>query len=92
MQIDITKLEIEEWTVNIIEERVTVNYLLLDNDDVIWIREEATFWRVVPTPIDEEGNPIPIPDSWYQLPQDYALHLNDITTHAEGILTTKFLS
>jgi len=92
LTITVTTLEIEEWTVNIIKENVTIHYLLLDDLGNIWIRDEAIFWRVIPEPTDDEGNPIPIPENWYQLPTDYALHLNEITSHAEGILQTKFLS
>lgn len=89
--ISISNLEIEEWIVNIIKENVTIKYLLLDDNNVIWMREEAIFWKTIPTPTDEEGNPIPIPDNWYELPIDYVIHLNEITNHAETILTQKFL-
>jgi hypothetical protein len=90
--ISVTTLEIEEWTVNIFRENVTIKYFLLDADGRIWIRDEAIFWRTLPSPTDDEGNPISIPDNWYQLPIEYAIHLNDITTHAEGILQNKFLN
>lgn len=87
--INITQLEIEWWTVNIIKENVTVGYLLLDDDNKIWDRGEVIFWRTLPTPTDDEGNPIPIPENWYTLPPTYVNHLNDITTHAETILLPK---
>lgn len=84
--INITQLEIEEWTVNIIKENVTINYLLKDDNDVIWIRDQAIFWRVIPEVTDEMGNPVPTPENWHELPSAYVLHLNDITNHAESIL------
>lgn len=87
--INITQLEIEMWTVNIIRENVTVQYLLKDDNEVIWDRGEVIFWRTMPTPTDELGNPVPIPENWYQLPPAYALHLNEITQHAETILLPK---
>lgn len=84
--INITDLEIEEWTVNIIRENVTVNYLLKDSEGIIWVRNSAIFWRNIPEVTDELGNPVPPPDNWYELPTTYVSHLNDITTHAETIL------
>lgn len=91
MQITITDLEIEEWSVNLIQEKVTVKYLLKDSDGIIWIRDTAVFWRVIPVIYEEPGVPAPTPDYWYLLPNDYVLYLNEIKNHAETILTNKFL-
>jgi hypothetical protein len=75
---------VDEWTVNLNLENVTVRYRVVDDAGKTWINDEAIFWRNIPVLTDPDGNPTPVPDRWYQLPLAYLPTLlqmaSDITT------------
>ena len=82
---------IDEWTVNLNTENVTVRYRVVDDNGWVWADGLAVFWRNIPQLIDPNGNPAPIPDNWFQLPTTYVQTLNDLNTDIHTALL-KFVS
>lgn len=67
--ITIDDINVTTWTVDLLKENVTAVYEILVNDGSVYKTDTVVFWRVIPTPgNDPNGDPIPNPPSWYQLP------------------------
>lgn len=91
MIIELTDVEIVEWKVSLIRQCVEINYGLMDSSGNVWVRDVATFWNEIPETFDPEGNPLPTPSNWFQLPLEYASILIDLTEDAKTAIATRFL-
>lgn len=67
------------------QECVKVQYSLIDENNKEWIRDVATFWRVIPPET-------PVPDNWFQLPETYIPTLVGLRDDANAALIAKFLT
>jgi hypothetical protein len=83
---------VHDWTVDMINEKVDVGYSLSDDTGKIWFTGHAIFWRNIPELTDDDGNPLPTPDNWFQLPESYVSTLVSITNAIESALSNKFLN
>jgi len=71
---------------------VIVTYKMIDDSGIKYINGSAYFWVDIPnTGLDLYGNPIPIPDNWFQLPSSYFPTLLQLKNDADIVLTNKFL-
>ena len=86
--ITLADIKIHDWTVEVDYQRVIVSYSILkDTGEEYLDRQTAIFWRYIPDPgNDDLGNPIPVPDNWYQLPEEYVQMLTDLTLDARSAL------
>jgi hypothetical protein len=89
--IELTHVQVTDWTVNLILEQVVVNYDLMDADQTIWARGTAIFWRNIPNPVDVDGNPTARPEEWFQLPNSYAVTLNNLNEDIKNWVAERFL-
>lgn len=71
---------------------VVVDYKMVDSEGNRFTIGKAYFWVVIPDPgTDPFGNPVPIPDNWFQLPASYFPTLLGLRDDADTALTAKFL-
>ena len=89
--ITLSDVLIDEWTVNLNAENVTVRYRVVDDTGRVWVDGLAVFWRNFPQLTDPNGNPAPIPDNWFQLPTTYIQTLSGLNTDIHTALL-KFVS
>lgn len=90
--ITLTNLVIKQIYLNYMSEVVEVFYDMIDADGLVWETGSAKFWVTLPPPlIDQEGNPMPLPDNWFQLPSSYFPTLLQLRSDADDVLTAKFL-
>lgn len=84
--------EHEILTVDIPNENVTVPFKLLDADGKTWMIGTAIFWREIPELRDPEGNLLPTPEEWFQIPLAYLQDLADMTNDIHTALVSRFLT
>lgn len=90
--ISLTDLIIQTIAIDYEVQVVRVYYSMIDSTGISWKKEEALFWVTIPDPgYDEYGNPLPIPDNWFQLPSSYFPTLLSLQSDADTALTNKFL-
>lgn len=79
--ITLSDIKVNTWTVDPDNLRVIANYHFLDDQgNVFGDNQQAIFWVTIPSPgVDPEGQPIPVPDNWYQLPKTYLPTLVNIS-------------
>ena len=84
LTITLNDVRINHWMVDIDNLRVIVNYSILkDTGDEYGDRSEAIFWVTMPDPTNDPwGNPLPLPDNWYMLPEEYVTQLANLTNDA----------
>jgi acyl-CoA thioesterase FadM len=81
--ITLTDVIINQWIVDAENQNVTVHYRIVDQNGDIYQTGHAIFWVTIPDlGVDHNGNPIPMPDNWYQLPAEYVTTLADLTADA----------
>jgi len=69
--INVVAVKITNWMVDVENYRVIAYYNLLDDTGRVYSRGEAIWYRTLPERgTDEQGRPEPMPDNWYELPQD----------------------
>lgn len=78
--ITLSDIRVVQWTVNVQMRHVRVRYHILDDQDAEYGAGDAIFWETLPAHrIDADGDPIPHPPEWYQLPAQYSQILTDLT-------------
>jgi hypothetical protein len=83
--IELTDVNVREWTVNVEEQRVDVLYMLETEEGEGYKSGKAIFWAAMPT------EPDPPPDNWYDLPSGYAQTLLNLTNDAESAIANREL-
>jgi hypothetical protein len=90
--IALTDLVINYIIIDYEQQKATVNYKMIDADNKTWVTGEAIFWVTIPDPGKGlDGNPLPIPDNWFQLSASYFPTLVSLRNDADTALTSKFL-
>jgi hypothetical protein len=80
LTITLNDIRIITWTVDVDRRTVTVHYQRLTDTGDPLDDGMAVFWDTLPDPgTDPQGNPVPLPSNWYQLPTQYAQILTDLT-------------
>lgn len=84
----IDNIAVRQWRIDVENRRAIVSYDLMRSDGEPYkVDQTAIFWETVPDPVlDVEGNPIPNPDNWYQLPLAYSQLLTDLTVDIRSAL------
>jgi hypothetical protein len=74
------------------QQLVKASYKKVDANGQAYLTGEALFWVTMPNPgVDPSGNPLPIPDNWFKLPDQYLPTLLSLRDDADTALTAKFL-
>ena len=83
--------KIREIKIDIEAQRVIVLYDILDEATGNVIRSgDATFWVTIPDlGEDDEGNPLPAPETWFQIPDGYFATLVDLHNAAQTAIGNK---
>jgi hypothetical protein len=86
--VTLTDIKIEKWTVDTINQHVTIYFQIKDDQGNIYKQDYAIFWADLPDNggTDHLGNILPVPDNWYQLPIEYINTLTNLTTDARSAL------
>jgi hypothetical protein len=85
--ITLTDIRIGSWRVDVLLKRVAVDYSILEDTGETFSKGIAIFWEVIPEPTtDPDGNTVPNPDNWYQLPPEHVAHLTALTVDARAAL------
>jgi hypothetical protein len=72
---------------------VDVAWSVLDTEGEVWQHGTARFWETIPDPGDDQfGNPLPVPDDWYQLPASHLQVLTDLTLDAKAALSAALIN
>jgi hypothetical protein len=81
LTITLNDIKVVSWTVDVSKRNVTVVYYRLEDTGDSLDGGEAVFWETLPDlGLDyDTGQPIPLPDHWYQLPAQYSQVLTDLT-------------
>lgn len=88
----LTDLVISTMIINYDKQFAHVEYFLVDDNGFRWVKGDAIFWVTIPNPgLDPNGDPLPIPENWFQLPAGYISTLIDLRNDADAALTSKFL-
>lgn len=83
--ITLSDIKILNWTLDVDNRNVTVNYQIRDQNDDTFESGQAVFWETLPVPKPGiNGEPGVNPDNWYQLPAQYSQALTDITLAARS--------
>ena len=84
LTITLNDVKINHWMVDIENLRVIANYSILkDTGEEYGGRQEAIFWVTMPEQTNDPwGNPLPYPDNWYTLPEEYVTQLANLTSDA----------
>lgn len=81
--IELTVLEIAGMYVDIINQKVIVNYFMTDADGKKWVHgQQETYWVTLPDPAGPTDQ---------QLPAQYLQNLVALYTAAKADLTTRYL-
>jgi hypothetical protein len=79
----LSDVKILDWAVNVELRNVVVHYYRLFDDGAEYDDGYATFWETIPNPgTDPNGDPLPIPDDWYQLPASHVTAIITLTQDA----------
>lgn len=93
VSITLTNLVIRQIILDYDLARVHVAYDRVDADGKKWDSGDAYFWAAMPEMAnDMNGNPIPLPENWFQLPEEYFPTLIGLRDDADNALTAKFLA
>lgn len=85
--ITVDNIRIDFWTVDVEERMVEVHFWAIDaNNETVGDKQVAFFWETIPQDLDAEGNPIPPPDTYYQLPSGYITTLINLTQDCKAAL------
>lgn len=76
--INVTDIKIIQWTVNVADQNVTVDFQMMKDDGTPYERLKAVFWAIMP--------PEPHDAYWYQLPAEYVTTLTNLTVDARTAL------
>ena len=76
--INIVDIKIIQWTVDVAQANVTVDFQLIKDDGTPYARLKAVFWVTMPAGVQEPY--------WYQLPLEYVTTLTNITLDARTAL------
>jgi hypothetical protein len=88
----LTNLVISSITIDYERQMAAVNYKMITDNGIQYEKGTGYFWVVIPDPgLDPDGNPLPIPDNWFQLPSSYFPTLLQLKNDADIVLTNKFL-
>lgn len=74
-------IEIVAWRADPVQQNVIAIYYVLESDGSRHgTQKQATFWKTIPDPgTDPEGDPLPLPADWKQLPPEHAPMLGTVT-------------
>ena len=85
--ITLNNIKITAWRVDVPNRRVDVYYQVMEGTGEVFEAGVAVFWETIPPEQDDgEGNPVPRPDNWYQLPAKYNQLLTDLTVDSRSAL------
>jgi len=90
--VTLSDVKITNININIEGEFVLVGYQMLDDTGQSWVQGEAIFWRNIPEQTGPDGNPLPTPDNWYQLPASYLPTLVQLRDDARTAIINKVLA
>lgn len=90
--ITLTDLVIKQILLDYDLQRVHVTYDLIDSNGKKWDKGDAFFWVTIPALANDVfGNPVPVPNNWFQLPSEYFPILIGLRNDADIALTARFL-
>jgi len=91
--ITLDDIKLVDWRVVIDDQCAIARYYFVDDAGKLFgDMQTAIFWVSIPNPgVDPLGNPLPVPDNWYQLPTKYLTTLMsinaDLRTALLGLVT-----
>lgn len=86
--ITLTKPIIHQVVVDFEQETVRAIYTLTNEAGTVGESGELIFWKTLPTPEkDVNGNDIPLPETWIQLPTAAKSGLAALATYIKGRVT-----
>lgn len=78
--ITLNDIRIKSWGVDVANRKVHAEYSVLVDTGEIHRDGTSIFWETLPEQTtDPDGNPVPLPDNWHQLPAQHGQTLTDLT-------------